>query len=76
MAENMIAEPATIASAQPSKAKRKGKRRLAGEGAIFERSDGRWCAALNLGWQDGRRIRKYVYGATARERITPRACRW
>jgi hypothetical protein len=42
-------------------------KRNAGEGSIFERSDGRWCAQLDLGWQNGRRVRKYIHGATAGE---------
>jgi len=42
-------------------------RRIAGQGTIFPRADGRWCAALDLGWQDGRRKRKYLYGSTADE---------
>jgi integrase len=57
-----------------SEAKRKkrvtnqlARKRNAGEGSIFQRSDGRWCGQLDLGWQNGRRVRKYVYGATARE---------
>jgi integrase len=43
------------------------RKRNAGEGSIFERSDGRWCAQLDLGWEGGKRRRKYVYGATAQE---------
>jgi integrase len=43
------------------------KKRNSGEGSIFRRSDGRWCAQLDLGWQNGRRARKYIYGATAQE---------
>jgi len=43
------------------------RKRNAGEGSIFQRTDGRWCAQLNLGWQNGRRVRKYIYGATAAE---------
>jgi integrase len=36
--------------------------------SIYHRkSDGRWCAVINLGWQDGKRIRKNFYGATADE---------
>jgi len=38
-----------------------------GEGSIFQRSDGRWCGLLSLGWEGGRRKRKYFYGATAAE---------
>jgi hypothetical protein len=45
----------------------KSRRRGRNEGSIFQRSDGRWCAQLDLGWQNGRRARKYVYGATAAE---------
>jgi integrase len=41
------------------------RKRNAGEGSIFQRSDGRWCAQLDLGWQNDRRVRKYIYGATA-----------
>jgi integrase len=43
------------------------RKRNAGEGSIFQRSDGRWCAQLDLGWQNGRRKRKCIYGATATE---------
>jgi integrase len=43
------------------------RKRNAGEGSIFERSDGRWCAQLDRGWEGGKRRRKYVYGATAQE---------
>src|SRR6516164_5280972 len=42
-------------------------KRNAGEGSIFQRSDGRWCAQLDLGWQGGKRQRKYIYRATAAE---------
>jgi integrase len=44
-----------------------GRKRNAGEGSIFQRSDGRWCAQLDLGWRGGRRARKYIYGPTAAE---------
>src|SRR5579864_1426435 len=43
------------------------RKRNAGEGSIFERADVRWCAQLDLGWQNGRRARKYIYGETAGE---------
>jgi integrase len=43
----------------------KSRRRGRNEGSIFQRADGRWCAQLDLGWQNGRRARKYIYGATA-----------
>jgi hypothetical protein len=43
------------------------RRRNHGEGSIFQRSDGRWCAQLDLGWQGGKRLHKYIYGATAAE---------
>src|SRR5258708_7895669 len=43
------------------------KRRGHGEGSIYKRADGRWAGALNLGWQNGRRRRRLVYGKTRRE---------
>ncbi len=42
-------------------------KRNAGEGSVFQRSDGRWCAQLDLGWENGRRRRRCIYGATAQE---------
>jgi integrase len=41
-----------------------GRRRGQGEGSIYRRPDGRWVAALDLGWRDGKRTRKYLYGRT------------
>jgi integrase len=43
------------------------KRRGRGEGTISKRVDGRWQARVDLGWQDGKRRRKAVYGRTRRE---------
>ncbi len=43
------------------------RKRGQNEGSIFQRKDGRWCGILNLGWENGRRIRKHLYGATAAE---------
>ena len=40
------------------------KRRGHGEGAIYRRTDGRWVASVDLGWDAGRRRRKSVYGKT------------
>ena len=42
-------------------------RRGRGEGSITKRADGRWMARVDLGWQDGRRCRKTLYGQTKRE---------
>lgn len=42
-------------------------RRGHGEGSIHQRADGRWAAAIDLGWVGGRRRRKYLYGKTRRE---------
>ncbi|MGD0946780.1 MAG: site-specific integrase [Candidatus Binatia bacterium] len=44
-------------------AKRRGQR----EGSIFKRRDGRWCAALTLGWKNGKRHRKWLYGGTRQD---------
>jgi integrase len=37
------------------------------EGSIYKRSDGRWVAVVDLGWQDGKRRRKSIYGRTRKE---------
>ena len=42
-------------------------RRGRGEGSIARRADGRWMARVDLGWQDGKRRRKTLYGRTKRE---------
>ena len=42
-----------------------GKRRGAGEGSVYKRaSDGKWVGVADLGWEDGKRNRKTVYGKT------------
>jgi hypothetical protein len=41
------------------------RKRNAGEGSIFHRKDGRWCGQINLGYVNGKRRRRLVYGATA-----------
>jgi len=43
------------------------KRRGHGEGTLYQRPDGKWCAQLDLGWRDGKRVRRSLYGATRRE---------
>jgi len=43
------------------------RRRGRGEGGVYQRADGRWCAAVDLGWHDGKRKRKVIYGRTRRE---------
>ncbi|MGA7871090.1 MAG: site-specific integrase [Candidatus Binatus sp.] len=35
--------------------------RFKGEGTIFRRRDGRWCARIDLGWVNGRRKQKFFY---------------
>ncbi|HET8630265.1 MAG TPA: site-specific integrase [Thermomicrobiales bacterium] len=43
-------------------------RRGHGEGSIYRReSDGKWCTAVDLGWVDGKRKRKVLYGETRKE---------
>jgi integrase len=46
-----------------------GKRRAKGEGGVFQRADGRWVAELDLGWIEGKRRRRRVYGRTRREAL-------
>jgi integrase len=43
------------------------RRRGHGEGTISRRKDGRWVAVVDLGWRDGKRARKFLYGRTRRE---------
>lgn len=43
------------------------RRRGKGEGGISQRPDGRWVARVELGWRDGKRRRKAIYGKTRRE---------
>ena len=42
-------------------------RRGKGEGSIYRRQDGRWVGAIDLGWENGKRLRKHFYGKTRRE---------
>ena len=39
-------------------------KRGAGEGSIYRMSDGRWRAAVSVGWKDGKRVRKTFTGKT------------
>ena len=43
------------------------RRRGHGEGAIFQRKDGRWVASVDYGWVNGKRTRKDLYGRTRAE---------
>jgi integrase len=45
----------------------KRTRRGHNEGTIYQRSDGRWEAKLNVGWRGGKRHRKCFYGTTRTE---------
>jgi integrase len=40
------------------------KRRLRGEGSVYQRADGMWVGAIDLGWHNHKRIRKTVSGKT------------
>jgi integrase len=42
-------------------------RRARGEGDVHRRADGRWEARLDLGWRDGKRVRKSYFGRTKDE---------
>ncbi|MGO9180774.1 MAG: site-specific integrase, partial [Candidatus Limnocylindrales bacterium] len=39
-------------------------RRGPNEGSIYQRQDGRWEGAVHLGYENGRRVRKFVIGHT------------
>src|SRR5271168_5352097 len=40
------------------------KHRGSGEGTVYQRKDGRWCAQVSLGYKDGKAVRTLVYGKT------------
>jgi|tagenome__1003787_1003787.scaffolds.fasta_scaffold20920142_3 integrase len=42
-------------------------KRANGDGSIWQRSDGRWCAAYYVPKSSGGRVRKYVYGQSREE---------
>lgn len=44
-------------------------RRHRGEGGVYQRADGQWVGNLNLGYRDGKRRRKVVYGKTQKEAL-------
>lgn len=45
-----------------------GARRVRGEGSIYQRaSDGRWVGVVDMGWANGKRVRKTVTAATLKE---------
>ena len=37
------------------------------EGSLYPRGDGRWEGAVHLGYEDGKRVRKWVIGRTRKE---------
>lgn len=43
------------------------RRRGAGEGSIYQRADGSWCAIIDLGIVNGKRKRKFIYGSSRKE---------
>lgn len=45
----------------------KERRRGHGEGSIYQRKDGRWCAVVDLGYVNGKRKQKTIYGKTRKE---------
>lgn len=50
---------------QKDERKQKTKQRGNGEGSIYQRKDGTWCATLTVGRDgDGKLKRKYIYGKT------------
>jgi len=46
----------------------KTKRRRRGEGAVYQRADGQWCASISQGYDvSGKRQRRMIYGKTKQE---------
>ena len=57
-------------SPQPSSNRTPAQRRRgAGEGSIYQSADGRWRAVADLGIVEGKRLRKYISGATRGEAL-------
>jgi integrase len=54
----------TRSQSQPKRNGARTSRRGHGEGGIRQRADGRWEATIDLGYRDGRRQRKSLYGKT------------
>lgn len=53
---------------QKEERKQKTKQRGNGEGSIYQRNDGTWCATLTIGRDsNGKLKRKYIYGKTRAE---------
>jgi integrase len=64
----MTSESQTVDTSEAKPMQRATKRRGKGEGSIFQRADGRWCASIVIGRnEDGKRIRRTVYGKVKRE---------
>jgi integrase len=51
----------------------KRKKRANGEGTIFQRKDGIWAAEMPMGWVNGKRKTKTVYGKTQAEAARKKA---
>ena len=43
------------------------KRRGSGEGSVYRSPDGRWRGSIDMGWKDGKRVRRYVSATTRNE---------
>lgn len=43
------------------------RKRQSGEGSVYQRADGRWVGSLTVGHRDGKRLRRYIYGASPEE---------
>ena len=43
------------------------RKRGANEGSIYRMQDGRWRAAVSVGWKEGKRVRKTFTGKTRSE---------
>ncbi len=42
-------------------------RRGHGEGSIYRRADGRWVGSVDLGFREGKRVRRHFFGATRKD---------
>ena len=67
MAEQVNTRNAENEGSSAQATERKRHKRGQNEGSIYKRKDGRWVAAVWLGYQDGKSKRRWYYGETRKD---------
>jgi len=65
-----VAEQSAFAPSDTRAARNPARRRGKGEGSIRLRADGRWEARIDLGWVNGKRRSKSIFGRTRKDVTT------